>query len=323
MMGSSPLVLVIVTMIMLWLLGKMLTRAETRLSKVQTIHNRMQALKKTSLELFPGLHVGGLSKHQVDDLKKFLRKNDELELSLFLALYRPVFFEFEDLITNLRQQFSFLLGAPADEASEFDKISAANSLQLPDHPEAHRFKVLSSQELRLIVEKEMSVNGVIDEAFVDKFGGLLFMENFIMYDHLCREEPAIFHIPESSELKHLYDTFVTNGVASRGRDIGLELRLHILSLEQLKTIAKEAKINKPIQTKLEGIQALKDVPSAAVLLATIYPTNELYLLHSEERDVKAVEQEWAVLNIYAKLLFTEPKSSLQIEPVDQFELLHG
>ena len=175
----------------------------------------------------------------------------------------------------------------------------------------------------MLVEREMSVNGIIDEAFVEKFGGLLFMENFIMYDHLCREQPAIFHIPEGSELKRLYDTFVLGGVASRGRDISLENRLHILTLEQLKSIAQEAKIRKSLTSKEEAVEVLKDIPSAAVLLATIYPTNELYLLHSEERDVKAVEQEWAVLNIYSKLLFTEPKDSLQTSPEEQFELLQN
>lgn len=320
-MLSSPLVLVLITMIILWFMGLVLARASSRLSKVQTIHNRIRALKNSSQELFPGLHVGGLDKHQLEDLKKFLRKRDELEMSLYLALYRPVFFEFEDLIGNLRDQFAFLLGTTSEQASEFDKISAASSLQLPDHPEAHRFKILSSQELRLIVEREMSLHGTIDEAFVDRFGGLLFMENFIMYDHLCREQPAIFHIPEGSELKRLFDSFVTSGVASRGRDIGLEQRLHILSLEQLRTIAKEAKLSKVAVTKEDAVNALKDVPSAAVLLATVYPTNELYLLHNIERDVKSVEQEWAVLNIYAKLLFTEPVESVQTTPLQQFELM--
>lgn len=323
MMGFSPLILVLVTIIFLWVLGKALKQAESRLSRVQTIQSRMRALKKTSLELTQGLHVGGLNKFQLEDLKKFLRKNDELELSLFLALFRPVFFEFEDLIANLRQQFAFLLGTSPDEASEFDKISAAKSLQLPDHPEAKRFRSLSAQELRLLVEREATVDGVINEAFIDKFGGLLFMENFIMYDHLCREEPAIFHIPESSELRHLYETFVSKGVGLKGRDIPLEHRLHILKLGQLQDIAREAKLDQQFETKEEAVEALKNIPSAAVLLATIYPTTELYLLLPEPRDVKAVEQEWSVLNIYAKLLFTLPKDALSNTPMEEFELLHS
>ena len=117
MLISSPLVLVFITLVLLWVYGRILSRAASRLSKVQTIQNRMRALKKSSLELFPGLHVGGLDKYQLEDLKKFLRKNDALEMSLFLALYRPVFFEFEDLIANLRDQFAFLLGTTNEEAS--------------------------------------------------------------------------------------------------------------------------------------------------------------------------------------------------------------
>lgn len=302
---TNPLILIGITMFALWFSGKLLARSAQRITNVQSLKRRAQILKKTSLEFMPGLNVGGLDVHLLAELQQLVAKKDEIMVALFLAVHRPLFFEIEDLIEKLKEQFVFLLGGSIDDTSEFDKISAANSLQIPNHPQAYRFKQLNKTELRMLYEADHNKAYVIDKELIDTFGGVLFMENFIMYDHLCREQPAIFHIPEDNELRRLFNTFVRNGIAVQGKEIPLQDRLHVLDLAQLQQMAKEVKLDKEFNSKSEAVNALSHVPSASVVLATIHPTNELFLLTKKLDDVKTIEKEWLVLNAYAKLICVE------------------
>ncbi len=302
----SPLYLVGFSIVSLWLLGKGLARASKRISNVQSLRRRAQILKKSSIEIVHGLHVGGLDEARSNELLSLMNRKDELKTAIFLAVHRPIFYEIEDFIDKLRDQFIFLVGVNHDEASEFDKISAANSLQIPQHPQTFRFNRLNRSELRMLYEYDPDTAPVIDKALIDKFGGLLFLENFIMYDHLCLEVPAIFHIPKGNELRRLFETFKRTGLALQGKDIPLQDRLYVLNLEQLRELAHELKLQRDFKTKAEATEELAKIPSASVLLATIYPTEELFLLVDEPREVKKVEKEWAVLSLYAKLLCAEP-----------------
>ncbi|WP_455211083.1 hypothetical protein [Kaarinaea lacus] len=301
----NPLYLVGLSIVSLWLIGKGLARASKRISNVQSLRRRAQILKKSSIEIVPGLHVGGLDERLTNELSALITRKDELKTAIFLAIHRPIFYEIEDFIDKMREQFTFLVGVNADEASEFDKISAANSLQIPQHPQTFRFTKLNRSELRMLYEYDPDTPQVIDQELIEKFGGLLFLENFIMYDHLCLEIPAIFHIPKDNELRRLFETFTKTGLALHGKDIPLQDRLHVLNLEQLQDLAKEVKIEREFQNKADAAAALAEIPSSSVLLSTIYPASELFLLNDESRDVKKVEREWGVLSLYAKLLCTE------------------
>lgn len=311
MQDLNSLYLVGFSILSLWLTGRLLSRASNRISNVQSLRRRAQILKKTSIEISPGFHVGGLDDSLVKELVGLINKKDELKVTIFLAIHRPIFYEIEDFIDKLREQFTFLLGVNVEEASEFDKISAANSLQIPNHPEAYRAKQLNRTELRLLYEFDPDTPHVIDKELIEKFGGLLFLENFIMYDHLCLEDPAIFHIPKDNELRRLFEVFVRTGLALQGKDIPLEARLCIMNLEQLQDLAREVKLPTEYKTKADAVKALSDVPSSSVLLATIYPAAELFLLQDIERDVKKIEKEWAVLSLYAKMLCEQETIQLQ------------
>ncbi len=310
MLDLNPLYLVALSIVSLWLIGKGLARASKRISNVQSLRRRAQILKKTSIEILPGLHVGGLDERLTNELSALISKKDELKTAIFLAIHRPIFYEIEDFIDKMREQYTFLVGVNADEASEFDKISAANSLQIPQHPQTYRFNKLNRSELRMLYEFDPDTPHIIDRDLIEKFGGLLFLENFIMYDHLCLEVPAIFHIPKDNELRRLFETFTKTGLALYGKDIPLQDRLYVLNMEQLQDLAKEVNIEREFKTKAEATAALAEIPSSSVLLSTIYPASELFLLIDEPRDVKKVEREWGVLSLYAKLLCAEaPKSN--------------
>lgn len=298
----TPLYLVGLSILILWLIGQWLASAAKRISNVQSLRRRAQILKKTSVELLPGLNVGGLDETLAKELSRLIEKKNELKITIFLAIHRPIFYEIEDFIDKLREQFIFLVGENLEEASEFDKISAANGLQIPQHPQAFRFNKINRSELRMLYEYDPDTPPLIDKALIEKFGGLLFLENFIMYDHLCLQVPAIFHIPQDNELRRLFETFVKTGLALQGKDIPLKERLHVLTLEQLQELAKEEKLDSKFSTKTEATAALAEVPASSVLLATIYPVNDLFFLKDEPRDTRAIEREWAVLSLYAKSL---------------------
>lgn len=302
----KPLFLVGLSIVSLWLMGKGFARAAKRITNKQSLRRRAQILKKTSIEILPGLHVGGLDEKFSEELLALINKKNELKTAIFLAIHRPIFYELEDLIDKLRDQYAFLVGVNADEASEFDKISAANSLQIPHHPQAFRFHKLNRSELRMLYEYDCDMPPVIDKGLIEKFGGLLFLENFIMYDHLCLEVPAVFHIPKDNELRRLFETFTKTGLALQGNDISLQDRLHVLNLEQLQAMAKEVNLERECQSKADAAEALAELPDTAALLTSKYPLEELYLLVDEPRDVQKVEREWAVLSLYAKLLCSEP-----------------
>jgi hypothetical protein len=304
----NPLYLVGLSIVSLWVLGKLLARASKRISNVQTLRRRAQILKKTSIEILPGLHVGGLDERLCNELTGLINRNDELKTAIFLAIHRPIFYEIQDLIDKLREQYTFLVGENPVDASEFDKISAANNLQIPQHPQTFRFNKLNRSELRMLYEYDPDTPHVIDRELIERFGGLLFLENFIMYDHLCLEIPAIFHIPKDNELRRLFENFTKTGLALHGKDIPLHDRLYVLNLEQLQDLAKELKLDRHFKNKAEATEALAKLPSSSVLLATIYPTEELFLLLDEPRDVKKVEREWAVLSLYARLLCVKEAS---------------
>ena len=86
----SPLYLVGFSMLSLWLLGKGLARASKRISNVQSLRRRAQILKKTSIEIVPGLHVGGLDETLSKELLALIHRKDELKTAIFLAVHRPI-----------------------------------------------------------------------------------------------------------------------------------------------------------------------------------------------------------------------------------------
>ena len=168
MLDLNPLLLVMLSLVVLWLVGKGLARASKRITNVRSLKRRAQILRKTSVEIMPGVHVGGLDEKLIKELIAYIGKKDELKTAIFLAIHRPIFYEIEDFIERLREQFTFLVGANIEEASEFDKIAAANSLQIPQHPQAFRFSKVNRSELRMMYEVDPDVPPLIDKAFIEK-----------------------------------------------------------------------------------------------------------------------------------------------------------
>ncbi|NOX43470.1 MAG: hypothetical protein GXP19_07030 [Gammaproteobacteria bacterium] len=293
----GPILEVVAVLIFLWLLGKLLPNTPEHMSSesVSPIATDFSPELLPELPECPqGLNIDRLAASQQQELKKFIEKKDKLRLAIFFAVHQPTILEIKSLFESVRGQ----------QPLEHDNIInfIADSKHILNDLQSEKLRLLTKNDIYSIQVHNKKNRKLIDKDFIVKFGNLLFMENFIMYNHLCRTNPAIFHIPRDSELRRMFETFVKTGLAIQGLSIPMEIRLHILDLKQLQTIANELKIIKTLNTVHEAALTLANDPLTVVRLASKYASNDLFLLKQENWDTHAVEQEWSAYNAYAKLL---------------------
>ena len=292
--GST--LVVAVAILTLWLLGKLVTSAQRRLAQKPRSPETLSL--GVSTELPQGIHVSGLTQTLLEELKKLVQKKDKLKLAVFFAVHQPTIQEVESLLESIEIKQD----RHRDELAEF----ITGSENLKNTLRSENPDTLNHQDIELIREHNKNEQKLINKSFVSKFGNLLFMENFIIYNHLCRNDPAIFYIPRDNELRRMFETFVNSGIAAQGLAIPLAERLHILKLKEMQKIAYDMKINKVFHSVDEAIDTLARIPKTAVRLASRYPSSDLFLLRREDWDISAVTKEWSVYNAYAKLLCVTP-----------------
>jgi hypothetical protein len=304
--GIAPLLLVIATITLLWLLGHFLTKEQASVATPVT--------KKTSgVEVSERLHAVGLSENQVNELKAIVSDGDQTTLSKFLAFYKPGLLEIDQYIASLRERYHDNLAKPAGEASEIERIAASNKLLLTDQPEPYDFKQLSKAEIRTLLEIHPKTNGILTREFFDQFGEEQFWENFETYGALYRDHPVTVFVPKKDELRPLLESLAQKGVVQQGRKIHLRDRLGVLELSQLNQMAQELKLERQFITRDEATQTLAEIPGSAILLAMVYTIDDLFLIRPDAVDVKAVRRALSVYESYAKLIFRahRPASTAQ------------
>jgi len=232
---------------------------------------KLQATFFPADKLPEGLHINGLTDSHRRNLNKYIKKKDTLRLAMFFATHQPSLYDVNSISKNAE-----------------------------DRPEL--FNALNDSDIHSIQEYNKISRKLINKKFMSKFGNLLFMENFIMYNHLCRAKPAVFHIPVNSDLRYMFETFVKTGLASQGLSVSLEDRLHILNLKELQAIADAIKINQSFTNIQYAAATLAKSPLTVVRLAEKYASDDLFLLKQENWDLTAIKKEWSAYNAYAKLL---------------------
>ena len=299
----TPIIIVLVTFAILWLIGKMISKAASRLETP-----KIEVKRPHGKEIVDGVHVGEISNTLLKELQEIISQQNEDELTYFFARYRPQFIELEEYLAELRSQFFSILGKPSNLVSESEKINAIADINFHTPPQHIDIQSLSKSELRLLIEKNPKTENLINIDFIERFGGRQYMENFRVYTELANENTVTLHIPPDHQYRKHMDAFVEKGVASQGRKIPLNNRLGVLSFTQLKEIARELKIDNQFKTKSEATEALANMPGSAVHLAMIHDVDDIFYIKSESTDVKAIEQEWASLNAYAKLIIASLKN---------------
>ena len=296
MTSAEPLVLVLTTVVVLWFVG-------ARLNKVNSLASNLHTPRSRGTEITPYLHVLGLNEHQCNELKAIVQHNEELALKKFIAYYQPGIEELDRYIDHLRKRFLENLGKPLANASDIEKIAAANRLLLNDQPEPYDFTVLSKSEIRILLEFGSRNKGyAVTKEFIQNFGDAQFLENFNAYKQLMHNQDRTLYIPKKDSSRPLLDMLANNGVVLKGRKIALKDRLRVLPLKQLNDMARELKIRKTFQSHDHAVETLATAPGSAILLAMVYSVDDLFYLAPNAVDVAAIEHELNVWSAYAKLI---------------------
>lgn len=299
-----PIIIVLIAFLLLWLIGKLISKAATNLGTPA----KVEKPKVHGKEVVEGVHVAELSNALVKELQTIISQQDEIELTHYFARYRPNFIELEEYLSTLRSQFLSHLGKPSNLVSESEKINAINDIEFGTPPEYIDIQSISKSDLRFLVEKNFKSNNLINLDFIERFGGRDFMENFRVYTELAHDSSVTLHIPMDHQNRKQLETFVEKGIAIQGRKIPLKDRLAVLSFTQLKNIASELKIDSQFKTKQEATETLANMPGSAVHLAMIHDVDDIFYIKAESLDVKAIEEEWSFLNAYSKLIIASLKN---------------
>ncbi len=304
MQDQIPLIIVIVTIAALWALGRYLSSLSQGLSMIAPPSSVPQG------KIFAdGLHIADMSNVLIKEFQDTINQQDENELVYFLARYRPNLVELEDYLADLRSQYFTLLGKPTNLATEAEKITAINEVQLDAAPTSIDIDALNKAEWRSLIEKNLKTNHVIDEGFMKRFGGKDFMDNFQVYTQLINDKAMTMHARSDHQFRRQLEKFVETGIAQQGRKIPLKERLEVLSFDQLKQMAQELKVTTEFNTKSEAAEALAQMPGSAVHLSMIYESDDIFYIKAESVDAKSIEDEWYMLHAYARLLIESLKNS--------------
>ena len=304
MQDQIPLIIVIVTIATLWALGRYLSKLSQDLSMITPPSSVPQG------KIFAdGLHIADMSNVLIKEFQDTINQQDENELVYFLARYRPNLIELEDYLADLRSQYFTLLGKPTNLATEAEKITAINEVQLDAAPTSIDIDALNKAEWRSLIEKNLKTNHLIDDDFMKRFGGKDFMDNFQVYTQLINDKAMTIHAKSDHQFRRQLEKFVETGIAQQGRKIPLKERLEVLSFDQLKQMAQELKVTTEFNTKSEAAEALAQMPGSAVHLSMIYESDDIFYIKTESVDAKSIEDEWYMLHAYARLLIESLKNS--------------
>jgi len=292
---SNAFLYVVFSMLLLWLAGKIVVYG-------QKYQLPTDPKKRKQYKLCKGLHVVDLDPTGIGILRGLIDKKDINSLAQFLAINHPTIVEIFDYLDLLKKQFASLLITTYADATEAEKITAINKVQLPKHKMRDPFLELEETELRNLIEYDRNRQQIIDEKLIHQFGGSLFMEYFIIYCHLSHEKPAIFHIPPDNKLRLLFETLVSTNMALQGDQIRLKDRLKLFHLAQLNQIAVNVNAKTLYQTKDEAISALSHNSKAENYFGKHYDIKDVFKLTPATIDQQGVEREWDVYKAYAKIL---------------------
>lgn len=299
-----PLIIVVAAVVILWIVGKYVSKASEGLTLAPAA-----AVKPQGKLLATDLHVKDMSNVLIREMQDIITRQDEKELIYFLARYRPEFIELDEYLSQLRSQYFSLLGKPSNLASEAEKINAMNNLQLNSPPQSIDMTSIGKTNLRYLVEKNLKTNTRIDVTFMERFGGQDFMNNFQVYTQITSQQPVTMHAGPDHQYRQQLETFVQTGIATQGRKIPLKERLQVLSFNQLKDMAKDLKVTSQFNNKIEAAEALSQMPGSAVHLSMIHESDDIFYLQAEPVDARTIEDEYELLKAYAILLIGSLKNA--------------
>ena len=278
-----PLIIVVVTVVLLWAFGSYVSKLSQGLKLVSP-----PAASIPQGKMFAdGLHITEMSNVLIKELQDAIKNQDETELVYLLARYRPNFIEIEAYLDKLRSQYFTLLEKPSNLATEAEKITKVNEIQLDSATACIDINALNKAELRSLVEKNLKTSNLINSDFMERFGGKDFMDIFQVYTQLVGQESVTIHARADHQYRRQLEAIVETGIALQGRKIPLKERLEVLNFNQLKEMATDLKLETEFTTKSDAAEALAQMPGSAVHLSMIYESDDIFYIKAESCDAKS------------------------------------
>lgn len=299
MTSAAPLLIVVGSLVVLALVEHLLTRPRRQADP--TLERKPEPAKPKGLvSLSPQLSVTGLDERGVEQLRSLIATGEVAQLASFLAFNQPEIPELKTYIKQIQNLvFSNNYGLLPDlEPRLLGKIVRAT--RLPGSPAGFQLSRLDDEDLAHVLVFDLERPRLINRDFMARFGGHEFYRHFARYT--AHKKGTILQIPATSEVRPSFDVLAISGLALKGRDIEMGLRLRMLTLSQLNRMADDLNLDRHFRTKTQAVQTLAEMPGSRALFAMQYVLDDLFCLQDIEESPLDIQREWGYLTACAKLL---------------------
>ena len=305
-LSHGGLLVVLISLLAISLMGA-ITRILKSLQPQDIAFEDIDTFKSNKSKSQP-LSFSAIPHDELKKLKRLLDREDTLQIAIFCASYHCSM----DDISKINES----LKTPLNPFINYVDLIPDNidSLYLSEE-----FRVLSDSQKSAIEKLQTATSREIDKDFIQQFGGIVFMENFIMYQHLCHADSAYFHIPEGSELRRLFDTFTQHGLARTGKEIPVSDRIRGIDWSRLQMLAGKLGMNRFLHDREDAISQLSQKPLIEEILDRDFPANDDFLLLKKDWDSEKIEVEWQAYNAFAEILLKSQRNARnegQDQPVE-------
>lgn len=294
------------TIVALVTIQRALIKIDEPSEKKQKKSTSPPSTKSRGIPLFPGLTVIGLDERGTENLKSLIRKGDSTALAVFLASHRPGIPELDEYLKQLRKAFDDALPDVANKTGKKNIQSAIKTFSIPTPPAGINFKLLDIHEYEESMTFDPNSQRLVTRDLMAQFGGHSFDKCF---KYFCAHDKSVtMSIPSLNPDRQIIETLVESGVANKGRQIPLPIRLTVLKMNQLRQMCKDLNHETKFTRKQDATEALAKIPGSAVLLSMQYVVDDLFALNPIDNETSDIKREWNFLSAYAKLLISKNDS---------------
>ena len=258
--------------------------------------------KPRGKQLLPGLSITGIDDRSVNQIKALINKEETKSLAIFLATQRPGIIELEEFLAKTRAKFRQHVPMGSNLSDPDTAQEVLTSFTLDKLPAGLRFNQLGAKEQLELLTFDPTSQHMLSSDLMALFGGQAFDKCFEFY--IKHKKSVAIKISENHPDRTIAETLAQTELADKGRQIPLDLRLTVLSMDQLRQMCKDLKTEVKFANKHELTEALSKIPGAAVLLSMHHTVDDLFVLNPLKQKEEDIKKEWDYLCAYARLLTT-------------------
>lgn len=299
MSSPAPLLIIVGTIVILILIQQLLSRSGMDATAAVS-DNGKSGSRISSSQLFSGLTVNGLNAQEINRLQELIIAGNLPELAIFLVFHKASVPELDRFLEQVRHKLLAIRSQGSGGINQTTLKTLLDPSILPKPPAGIRFDVLNDDDHLHVLSFEPKSPRIITRDFMLRFGAHTFQRHFLLYSQY--KKPVLLNIPDDDPKRPMFEKLAESGITEKGSKIGFSQRLTLLSLKQLKQMAKDLNLNLPLSNKAEAIKSLANIPGSRVLFSLQYAVDDLFYLMPTSENSEQVLHEWGFLNAYAKLL---------------------